>query len=112
MPSNFRFPAAIAEGQVYDAMGRADEAAERYRVAVATLEERNRRSGEDYQTEAALGLAYAGLGRATEALRHGRRATELLPVKRDAHEGPLYLYLLAQIHVRLGNYSAAFERLD
>jgi hypothetical protein len=35
---------------------------------------------DDYQIEAALGLAAAGLGRAAEAIRHGERAVELLPV--------------------------------
>ena len=44
---------------------------------------------------AALGLAYVGLGRADDALRHASRAVELLPRERDAAEAPLYLYLLA-----------------
>jgi tetratricopeptide (TPR) repeat protein len=60
----------------------------------------------------ALGLAAAGLGRASEAVRHGERAVELLPVTRDAAAGPLYLYVLAQIHARLGQQDAAFATLD
>ena len=59
-----------------------------------------------------MGLAAAGLGRAAEAVRHGERAVELLPVSKDAAEGPLYLYLLAQIQSRVGQQVAAFETLD
>src|SRR5262245_16347748 len=59
-----------------------------------------------------MGLAAAGLGRAAEAVRHGERAVELLSVARDASTGPLYLYVLAQIHARVGNTAAAFATLD
>ena len=59
-----------------------------------------------------MGLAAAGLGRAEEAIRHGERAVALLPVTKDAAEGPLYLYLLAQIQSRVGQQAAAFATLD
>ena len=36
-----------------------------------------------------LGLIDAALGRKEEALREGRRAVELLPVEKDAINGPL-----------------------
>src|SRR5205823_14941755 len=35
-----------------------------------------------------------------------------MPVTKDATEGPLYLYVLAQIHARLGQHAAAFTTLD
>jgi tetratricopeptide (TPR) repeat protein len=93
-------------------MGRLPEAAKRYSEALAALVERHRSAPDDYQIEAALGLAAAGLGRGDEALRHGERAVQLQPVTRDAAEGPLYLYLLAQIHSRLRQPAAAFAVLD
>jgi hypothetical protein len=37
---------------------------------------------------------------------------ELLPVTKDAAEGPLYLYLLAQIQSRVGQQVAALATLD
>jgi tetratricopeptide (TPR) repeat protein len=93
-------------------MGRREDAAKRYATAMADLQRRQRSTPDDYQIEAALGLAAAGLGRTPEAVRHGERAVELLPVTRDAAAGPLYLYLLAQIHARLGQPAAAFATLD
>jgi tetratricopeptide (TPR) repeat protein len=112
LPPDFRFPASVAAGQVYESMGRREDAAKSYAAAVADLLRRQRSAPEDYQIEAALGLAAAGLGRASEAVRHGERAVELLPVTRDAAAGPLYLYVLAQIHARLGQPAAAFATLD
>ena len=109
---NFRYPASLAAAQVYDDMGRRAEASTRYAAAMAELEDRQRSAPDDYQIEAAMGLAAAGLGRGEEAIRHGERAVELLPVTRDAAEGPLYLYLLAQIQSRVGQQAAALATLD
>ena len=112
MPANFRYPAAIAAGNVYDSMGRREEARQQYLAAVRQLEEKRRTAPDDYQVEAALGLAHAGLRRADDAVLHAKRATELLPIERDAHEGPLYMFLLAQVHAQLGQHDAAFTTLD
>jgi tetratricopeptide (TPR) repeat protein len=112
LPMDFRFPAALAAGQVYESMGRRNDAAKSFTAAVAELEQRARTTPDDYQVEAALGLALAGLDRAADAVRHGERAIALLPVSRDAAGGPVFLYLLATIHARLGQHEAAFARLD
>lgn len=112
MPANFRYPAAIAAGHVYDSMGRREEARQQYTAALAQLTERRRATPDDYQVEAALGLAYAGLGRAEDAVQHAKKATELLPLEKDAHEGTIYLFLLARVYARLGQHDAAFATLD
>lgn len=110
--ANFRFPAAIAMGQVYESRGQRDRAAQRYAAAMTELEARARTNPDDFQIEAAMGLAAAGLGRAAEAVRHGTRAVELLPVTKDAAGGPVYLYALAAIHARSGQHADAFATLD
>jgi TolB-like protein len=112
MPPNFRYPAAIAAGYAYDSMGRREEARRQYVAALAQLAERRQATPDDYQVEAALGLAYAGLGQAENAVRHARKATELLSIERDAFEGTLYLFLLARVYARLGQHDAAFATLD
>jgi tetratricopeptide (TPR) repeat protein len=112
MPANLRFPAAVAAGQVYESMGDGEGARRSYEAALTELEARRRQLPDDYQVEVALGLAMAGLERKAEAVRHGRRAVELLPVSRDAVGGPVYLYLLAQIHSRVGEPENAFDILD
>ena len=59
----------------------------------------------------ALGLIDAGLGRKEEALREGRRAVELLPVEKDAINGPLMIAYSAMIAAWVGNKDLACEQL-
>jgi serine/threonine protein kinase/tetratricopeptide (TPR) repeat protein len=58
-----------------------------------------------------LGLIDAGLGRKEEALREGRRAVELLPVEKDAINGPLMIEYLAMIAAWVGDNDLACEQL-
>jgi serine/threonine protein kinase/tetratricopeptide (TPR) repeat protein len=58
-----------------------------------------------------LGLIDAGLGRKKEALREGRRAVELLPVGKDAVNGPLMIAYLAIIAAWVGEKDLACEQL-
>jgi serine/threonine protein kinase/tetratricopeptide (TPR) repeat protein len=58
-----------------------------------------------------LGLIDAGLGRKEEALREGRRAVELLPVGKDAINGPLMIAYLAMIAAWVGEKDLACEQL-
>jgi serine/threonine protein kinase/tetratricopeptide (TPR) repeat protein len=58
-----------------------------------------------------LGLIDAGLGRKDDALREGRRAVELLPVEKDAIEGPAMIKYLAMIAAWVGNKDLACEQL-
>jgi len=60
----------------------------------------------------ALGFAEAGLGHAEEAVREGRRATELMPVERDAVTGPDYLAYLAQLYAQVGEKQQALDLLN
>jgi serine/threonine-protein kinase len=58
-----------------------------------------------------LGLIDAGLGRKEEALREGRRAVELLPVEKDAINGPLMIEYLAMIAAWVGDKDLACKQL-
>lgn len=59
-----------------------------------------------------LAWAYAGLGRAEEALQTAQEAVQLVPTWRDAAEGPHYAAMQAQIQAWLGNKEAAIEQLN
>jgi TolB-like protein/Tfp pilus assembly protein PilF/tRNA A-37 threonylcarbamoyl transferase component Bud32 len=59
----------------------------------------------------ALGLIDAGLGRKEDALREGRRAVELLPVEKDALNGPAMIKYLAMIAAWVGDNHLACEQL-
>lgn len=58
-----------------------------------------------------LGLIDAALGRNEDALREGRRAVELLPVGKDAINGPLMIKYLAMIAAWIGDKELACEQL-
>src|SRR5437667_2446783 len=58
-----------------------------------------------------FGLIDAGLGRKDDALREGQRAVELLPVEKDAMEGPAMIEYLAMIAAWVGDKDLACEQL-
>jgi TolB-like protein/Tfp pilus assembly protein PilF len=58
-----------------------------------------------------LGLIDAGLGHKEDALREGRRAVELLPVARDAINGPHMIEFFAIICAWTGEKETAFQQL-
>jgi hypothetical protein len=58
-----------------------------------------------------LGLIDAGLGQKEDALREGRRAIELLPVEKDAINGPAMLKYFAVIAAWVGDKDLACEQL-
>jgi len=59
-----------------------------------------------------LALADAMLGRKDEAIREGRRAVELLPINKDALNGPLLVGFLAIIYAWTGEQDLALEQLE
>ncbi|MCI0407854.1 MAG: hypothetical protein L0191_04695, partial [Acidobacteria bacterium] len=60
----------------------------------------------------ALGIALAGLGQKEQALGEGRRAVELLPVSRDALDGPFRIRDLAHIYLMVGEHEEALDQLE
>jgi tetratricopeptide (TPR) repeat protein len=59
-----------------------------------------------------LGLIDAALGEKEAALREGRRAVELLPVKKDTLNGAEILYFYTVICAWIGERDLAFEQLE
>jgi TolB-like protein/class 3 adenylate cyclase len=59
-----------------------------------------------------LGLIDAALGEKQKALEEGRRAVELLPVKKDAVAGAAVIEYLAVIAAWVGEKDLAFEQLE
>ncbi len=58
-----------------------------------------------------LALIDAGLGRKDDAIREGRRACELLPLSRDALDGPAFIINLAMVYAWTGEKDLALEQL-
>jgi serine/threonine-protein kinase len=83
-----------------------------YDSARAKLEEWSYQMPDDAVIHSYLGVAYAGLGRKDDAIREGRLAVGLLPVTKDALDGPGIAAMLAEIYVMVGEYDAAVEQLE
>jgi tetratricopeptide (TPR) repeat protein len=89
-----------------------DEADAYFDSARVHLEPKAARRPADSYVHAQLGLAYAGLGLAEDAVREGSHATDLLPLSEDAYAGAALVDNLAHIYVLLGDYDAAVDQLE
>jgi serine/threonine-protein kinase len=107
------WPKPLLYAQVYALMGRTDTVALVSDSARAILEVRLATEPDDPRLHAplhsALGLAYAGLGRKDDAIRHGKRAVELARgLSRRSH----FLAELARTYVMVGESDAAIDQIE
>ncbi len=77
----------------------------------ALLEARLAERPEDRISLTALAWAYVCLGRNADALRVARQAADLLPIEKDALQGPNFLAGLAEIEARTGRAEEAVKIL-
>lgn len=99
----------LAEANHY--LGRPEAARRHWEAARGHLEARLRDSPEDPRLHGSLGVALAGLGEHDEAVRHARRAVELMPVEEEAFRGPHRLEELARVHAMTGRREEALKTL-
>jgi TolB-like protein/class 3 adenylate cyclase/Flp pilus assembly protein TadD len=105
------FPRAWCEGVV--AQLRGDKAAARAAFTSAHNEAAKLIADQSDYAEAlcVLGLADAAFGNKEDAIREARRATELVPVSKNAIEGALLIKYLAVVYAWTGEKDLAFEQL-
>jgi tetratricopeptide (TPR) repeat protein len=105
------FSVTFMEGCVARTFG--DDAAARKAFTAARVDiERTVREQPDYGPPLCmLGLIDAGLGRKEEAIREGRRASELLPVGQDAITGAGIMQYLGVIYAWTGEKDLAIEQI-
>jgi len=105
-------PKEAIVGLIYELMGQPDQARTHYKKAQLLLEKKVRELPDDARIHAELGNVYAHLGLKDEAISEGQTAVDLIPVSRDAMQGPAYLIDLAEIHTIVGDCDAAIEKLE
>jgi serine/threonine-protein kinase len=98
--------------EVYALQGEVERARAGYDSARVYLEARTQETPEDARLYQSLGVAYAGLGLDEDAIQAAQRAVDLMPVTRDAVQGPEGLEALARVYVMIGDYEAAAEQLE
>jgi serine/threonine-protein kinase len=97
---------------IYRLMDNPSQAKENFESAARNLEKKIKQQAEDSRLYSSLGLAYAGMGRKTEAIQKGKHAVELLPVSREAWRGSFRLRDLAQIYTFVGEQELALDAIE
>jgi TolB-like protein/Flp pilus assembly protein TadD len=110
--SNVTLPRLLYLAMAYDAAGNAAKAQSTYAAVRTQMQNALAQRSDDADLHLALGFAAAGLGLKDEAIREGRKATELMPVSRDSYSGPGYLTWLAQLYARVGENDQAIVTLQ
>jgi TolB-like protein len=92
--------------------GVAGKARQYAEAARAAAKAQLRDAPEDATRHAFLGLALAFLGHKEEAVKEGERGVALVPVAKDAYDGPYYQHQLARIYIRVGEPEKALDHLE
>ncbi len=108
----FYYPKSWYEAQIARAAGEEARAHAAFAAAREVMEKRPQAHTEDPRTLAVLAQVDAGLGRKEQAIAEGRRAVEMMPISKDAYDGPLVLEGLAQVYVWTGEEEDALDALD
>ena len=109
---NDRATWSIVRAQVYGWRGDSAQARVWGDTAANEFGAQVRASPDNAQRHAFHGLALAYAGRRSEAIAEGERGVALLPVERDAVNGPYQLHLLARIYLLGGEREKALDLLE
>ncbi len=103
---------AIVRAQTYELRGNQAEARVYADSARLAYEAQLRATPDDGQRHVLRGLALAYLGRKAEAIVEGKRGVALLPISRDAYEGPYIQHQLVRIYLLVGEPEKALDQLE
>jgi TolB-like protein/Tfp pilus assembly protein PilF len=109
---SFYFPRAWYEALIARAEGDKTKAAAAFTAARVILESRLKNKPNDPRTLAVLAQVDANLGNKELALQEAQKAAALMPVSKDAYDGPLILQGLAQVYTWTGDHDRAFDELQ
>lgn len=108
----FYFPRAWYEALIARAEGDKAKAAAAFKAARVVLESRLKNKPNDPRTLAVLAQVDANLGNKELALQEAQKAAALMPVSKDAYDGPLILQGLAQVYTWTGDHDRALDELQ
>ena len=109
---SFYFPRAWFEAGIARAEGDEPAARAAFTKARAIFEARLKVKPEDARTIAVHAQTDAGLGDKVLALREAQHAVDLMPVSRDAYDGPLVLQGLAEVCAWTGESERAIDLIE
>ena len=109
---HWHVPKELLECICLSEMGEEQRAEAPCTSAVGLLQREIEERPHDHRLYAALGRALALLGRKEEAVRAGENAVELMPISKDAHDGPAQVIELAKIYARVGKTDKAMDLIE
>jgi tetratricopeptide (TPR) repeat protein len=109
---NWIYPGDQLRGWAYFLIGDTASAGTYFQSAATELEKRLELPSSSPRDHSELGILFAYLGKTDEAIRHARKAVELLPVSKDAYEGPDRLQDLALVLTIAGREDEAVSLVD
>jgi serine/threonine-protein kinase len=105
-------PKQLLFGQLFRLMGNGARAGACFDTARTILQAKIQERPDDARYYSALGIAYAGLGKKTEAIANGKRGVELLPVEKEAWRGSIRIEEMARIYAMAGDTDLAVAELE
>ena len=105
-------PVSQLRGLVYRFMNDPVRSGISFDSARVFLESEIKKRPDDHRLHGSLGIVYAGLGRAVDAVREAELAVQQLPITLDAIFGIYPLISLAQVYTMVGKYDAALDKLE
>src|SRR5215208_1379921 len=105
-------PRAQLYALIYGLTHRPDLARAYFDSCRLILSKRVQDDPDDPRLRTALGIAYAGVGRKSEAIQEGLKAVELMPISRDAFKGYHREWELARIYTMVGEHGLAISRVE
>ncbi|HEV3408738.1 MAG TPA: tetratricopeptide repeat protein, partial [Chthoniobacterales bacterium] len=112
MLDGYSFPRAWLEGLIAHARGEEHDARRHFEEAREDVQEDLDCCPEDPKAVMVRGLIHAALGQRPEAVSDGEEAVRMLPIKRDAYDGPVLATNLAAIYAQVGEKARALDLLE
>jgi tetratricopeptide (TPR) repeat protein len=103
---------AQLDAYLYEFMHKPKFAHRYYLKAKQVLIAEIQKTPEDPRLYSSLGMVLACLGEKEAAIEAGKRATEILPISKDAVYGTPFVHDLALIHTILGKYDQALDQIE
>jgi tetratricopeptide (TPR) repeat protein len=107
-----RGEAFLVKAKIYKHAGLSDHARQNFQEAAAFFEAQLKTYPDTYYFHSKLGLAYAGLGKKSQAIEQGRKALSLAAENYTAFGFPGILYDMAANYTLCGEYESAIYTLQ
>lgn len=105
-------PKALMRAELYHGLGDNRRARLHYEEAVALISDSSEARPKDASIHAALGLAYAGLGRKRKAIHEAQLAMDMVRVPRNSINATAFMGLAVEVFARIGEHDRAFEMIE